>query len=45
VNAVDAEGMTPLILSAINGNMRSVRLLLFAGADKFVEDQKKKTAL
>lgn len=37
--------MTPLILSALNGNIRNIRILLLAGADRNMKDIKSKTAL
>lgn len=45
VNEKDSEGMTPLILSAISGSMKIVRMLLLAGADRNMSDNKKRTAL
>lgn len=37
--------MTPLILSAISGSIRIVRMLLLAGADRTITDNKNRTAL
>lgn len=37
--------MTPLILSTISGSVRIVRMLLFAGANKFMKDNKGRNAL
>jgi len=45
VNERDSEGMTPLILSAISGSIRIVRMLLLAGADRTITDNKNRTAL
>lgn len=45
VNERDSEGMTPLILGAISGNLKIVRYLLLAGADNSIKDLKGRTAL
>lgn len=37
--------MTPLILSTISGSARVVRMLLFAGANRLLKDNKNRTAL
>ena len=34
VNAADADGITPLMATAMNGNLSLARLLLSAGADR-----------
>ena len=44
LNAIDAEGRTALMLAAARNHAGAVRVMLHAGADRYIRDRDSKTA-